>query len=680
MVNLTNTCFLQYSGYSTLLEDLQRDSDEEGDYGKTTGLELPLQENVHFKKFTIMHRLDESRDKAKQALVGLEKEALLLDLIPIAFNDELDKEVQFNCLFTNTKDSINIIWDFILVSFRFFGEPTGLYACYFEEFKRLDKFYIEHSTLPMAESEVVIDLFRYCVNINNNLLGQRDIEIGTTAIDTSRGNTDVVMEETVMPRVTGQLGSTSLNDLILSPAEEQMTIWKPDANKIMQQFQEYNNDGYDITRCLGDVVQSSKLRFTNCSEVHLFGLKFTESPSIAEWAGRSIENYAAFELPKTFEELQNIPLDKHYNFLMSMDRNSINKEIQLLGIEALMFWELPKVNEALNEICQKWFFNYNATAVSGAIDVTGDTTVALASTTSQQPTIAIVGSAKEKKQCVELGFVDKLIQLWRIRKSIYEAKTEISVSGTLAKYNYKAGDAIMNKTLNYKSTYMHQLFKKRNQAITEEERRLSSMYMYENYLCQYKALLLQCERDFDLMINVRLYQEIVLPYFTIRHGQFAAVALVRSGANKMLRKVWVAYITKRDKIVLKEHNKTLQIQRKFDAQLENAQLSAGQQIDNRIDQNLAGLDAKVKSIIKDTVKSHSIKREAIEFDQSLLECDLTRTDSSFRAPQSASVSSTPSAPHSKKARRQDYIDLRSPSNSNFMQQQTSGYSSHTQGF
>ena len=182
------------------------------------------------------------------------------------------------------------------------------------------------------------------------------------------------------------------------------------------------------------------------------------------------------------------------------------------------------------------------------------------------------------------------------------------------------------------------------------------------------------------MINVRLYQEIVLPYFTIRHGQFAAVALVRSGANKMLRKVWVAYITKRDRIVLKEHNKTLQIQRKFDAQLENAQLSAGQQIDNRIDQNLAGLDAKVKSIIKDTVKSHSIKRGAIEFDQSLLECDFTRTDSRFRAPQSAFVSSTPSAPHSKKARRQDYIDLRSPSNSNFMQQQTSGYSSHTQGF
>ena len=76
-----------------------------------------------------------NHDYAKQVLAGLEKEALLLDLIPIAFNDELDKEVQFNCLFVNTKDSINIIWDFILISFRFYGEPVGLYSCYFEEFK-----------------------------------------------------------------------------------------------------------------------------------------------------------------------------------------------------------------------------------------------------------------------------------------------------------------------------------------------------------------------------------------------------------------------------------------------------------------------------------------------------------------------------------------------------------------
>ena len=50
---------------------------------------------------------------------------------------------------------------------------------------------------------------------------------------------------------------------------------------------------------------------------------------------------------------------------------------------------------------------------------------------------------------------------------------------------------------------MSQQFKARNRAVTNEEKRLASLTMYENYICQYKALLLQCERDYDLMIYQR---------------------------------------------------------------------------------------------------------------------------------------------------------------------------------
>ena len=91
------------------------------------------------------------------------------------------------------------------------------------------------------------------------------------------------------------------------------------------------------------------------------------------------------------------------------------------------------------------------------------------------------------------------------------------------------------------------------------------------------------------MINVRLYHEVVLPFFKIIHGQFAAVALTKSGANKLLRKVWEAFIICRDRIMSRENNKTIISQKKYDAQLKAAQQSAGQQIDNRIDQNLAAL-------------------------------------------------------------------------------------------
>ena len=68
------------------------------------------------------------------------------------------------------------------------------------------------------------------------------------------------------------------------------------------------------------------------------------------------------------------------------------------------------------------------------------------------------------------------------------------------------------------------------------EKQQAALIMYENCICQYKALLLQCEQDHDLMINMRLYHDIVLPFFKIKHGQFAAVALTKSGANNLLKK------------------------------------------------------------------------------------------------------------------------------------------------
>ena len=164
-----------------------------------------------------------------------------------------------------------------------------------------------------------------------------------------------------------------------------------------------------------------------------------------------------------------------------------------------MFWELQKVENALNDLCHSWFHT-DYRKIRGIIDVS-DTQESSSLEHLPEPTTAIVDSFKKEKEqcaCIELGFVDKLIELWRLRRKILEAKAEISVSGILAKYTYKAGEAIMGKTLTYKSSYMTQLFKARNRLVTNEERRLASLNMYENYICQYKALLLQCERTLTL--------------------------------------------------------------------------------------------------------------------------------------------------------------------------------------
>ena len=68
--------------YSSFFGDFQKDSDEEG----------------FLEKFEINFRKKESKEEVKEALSIIEKEALLLNLIPIAFNEEL-QSILFGILF-----------------------------------------------------------------------------------------------------------------------------------------------------------------------------------------------------------------------------------------------------------------------------------------------------------------------------------------------------------------------------------------------------------------------------------------------------------------------------------------------------------------------------------------------------------------------------------------------------
>ena len=190
-----------------------------------------------------------------------------LSLISIAFNEDFEGETQTFSLFVEKDNSLQIIWEFILASFRFFGEPEGISKCYYAEYIRLDKFFMENSTLPMADSEIIVDIFKFCINANVNLHEFRNIEFPHANSTTDRLGTDVVMEESHMPRVSDLIGSASLADLILTPAEKQMDTWKPNSTKIIQLFQDFDNEGFDVSKILFDIVLNSKLRFMQCKEI-----------------------------------------------------------------------------------------------------------------------------------------------------------------------------------------------------------------------------------------------------------------------------------------------------------------------------------------------------------------------------------------------------------------------------
>ena len=149
-------CTCQFP-YSSFISDFQRDSDEEGVVEIGLRVELPFPTGSNFKEFSILHQNTESVEDVKQVLSSLEKDTLLLDLIPIAF-DDLATSAQVNGLFTDKDNSINTIWDFIVISFRFFGVQTGLHKAIMTNLKDWISFFVEHSTLPVAEYETIIKI------------------------------------------------------------------------------------------------------------------------------------------------------------------------------------------------------------------------------------------------------------------------------------------------------------------------------------------------------------------------------------------------------------------------------------------------------------------------------------------------------------------------------------------
>ena len=96
--------FIFQMQYSSFISDLQNYSYE--------ALELPIQGNSsHFKRFDIKFRNKESREEAKTVLMGLEKDPKLLSLIPIAFNEKLEGELQTFSLFVEKEKTMPLIFE-----------------------------------------------------------------------------------------------------------------------------------------------------------------------------------------------------------------------------------------------------------------------------------------------------------------------------------------------------------------------------------------------------------------------------------------------------------------------------------------------------------------------------------------------------------------------------------------
>ena len=208
------TCQAPYP--STFLADLQKDSDDEEIILKPgEKIVFPPSKGAHFSRFIVKHRNTDDIEEVKEVLNAFEKDDLLLTLIPIAFDIDMETQTQLNSLFVDKENALSTIWEFILISFRYYGSPGGLHKTTHDDFLRLDSYYLEHATLLIESSEQIIDIFIYCVNRNDNLREARRLEQSTPVDNSNQPDMDVTMDDTNVPGALSAQESSSLRDLTL---------------------------------------------------------------------------------------------------------------------------------------------------------------------------------------------------------------------------------------------------------------------------------------------------------------------------------------------------------------------------------------------------------------------------------------------------------------------------------
>ena len=83
---------------------------------------------------------------------------------------------------------------------------------------------------------------------------------------------------------------------------------------------------------------------------------------------------------------------------------------------------------------------------------------------------------QEKGIIHELGFVDSLFMMHQLRRKIVKFQTEMIAYNSIKQYTHKYGDFIFYKSMNFRSSYLENLAKERNEALNTEAKTKAAEY------------------------------------------------------------------------------------------------------------------------------------------------------------------------------------------------------------
>ena len=319
----------------------------------------------------------------------------------------------------------------------------------------------------------------------------------------------------------------NLPKLFISPTEKMMDKFTGSVKELRGLFKipKSNNPTGSLHQ---QICNTAKRQFDETNgDCSLYDLDYTKDEQITNWINRTSGAYRKMQFPKTIDGMLKFNmLKKSFNFLKSLDIAAINNEIELLHPSAHEFWEVEETRAEFLEFLATWSKN---------------TSAYFKRTFTEQNEPKPIMQANYEEE-IEVGFVDGLFEMYKLRCDIEKAKTELIADGLISTYNHNFGTFIFGNHIDYRSSLIESIIEPKRLELDKSKKTEASLIAYEFLILQHASLKCILESKYDQLINVIIYDKFIAPKLLRRHSQYAIVALTRSGAALANQEILLAFM------------------------------------------------------------------------------------------------------------------------------------------
>ena len=144
------------------------------------------------------------------------------------------------------------------------------------------------------------------------------------------------------------------------------------------------------------------------------------------------------------------------------------------------------------------------------------------------------------------GFVENFCELFKLREKSKSLRREVEEKEYTLSYPSMMGNVVFNSSVFWKCSFFEELFKPVVENLNESDRIRGSKFMIMSLKAQINGLKFVMNRDYLILINIRLYKEVISKFISPSVSQYVIVALTRAGIVQSSKYLLELIITRRE--------------------------------------------------------------------------------------------------------------------------------------